>query len=269
MLVLAALSWHRSVTRITATRAADYPLGPAPLFPVLALLGSVMWLASFEPQGAQPGANQLVGRRAVDNTPVPVRIAVAARRLLALAAAVGRHPPGRVRALPWNGESRLRYAALGRLRRPRLTALSWAKPAAPACHSGASAASCWASGDPAGAESDRISAIWRLRDLAQQEGRDAAVWRAGPALLEIYSDLGLTALPLGPDGMPVPGAKLAGPRPPHYLCCVAERDLHLLLPMLPALGAPESSRLRAGGAGWTLACRLLPSRRQLELRKSS
>ena len=52
--------------------------------------------------------------------------------------------------------------------------------------------------------SDRVSAIWRLRDLAQQEGLDPAFWRAGPGLLKVYGDLGLTALPLGEDGLPLP-----------------------------------------------------------------
>src|SRR6185437_9213796 len=61
-------------------------------------------------------------------------------------------------------------------------------------------------GDPTGAETDRVSAIWRLRDLAQQEGLDPAVWRAGPSMLKVYGDLGLTALPLGADGLPLPEA---------------------------------------------------------------
>ena len=93
--------------------------------------------------------------------------------------------------------------------------------------------------DPAGADSDRVSAIWRLRDLAQQEGRDAAVWRAGRDLLKIYSDLGLTALPLGSDGMPVDEAQAATGETRRYLCCVIERDLNVLLPLLPALGRPR------------------------------
>jgi hypothetical protein len=91
-------------------------------------------------------------------------------------------------------------------------------------------------GDPAGAESDRISAIWRLRDLAQQEGRDAAIWRASPAFLKIYGDLGLTALPLGQDGLPLPDGEKPGIGQRRYLCCVAERDLNVLLPLLPGLG---------------------------------
>jgi len=90
-------------------------------------------------------------------------------------------------------------------------------------------------GDPAGAVSDRASAIWNLRDLAAQEGLDPAVWRAGPGLLKIYEDLGLTALPLSEDGLPLPESVEDRPLSAHYLCCVAERDLILLLPLLPAL----------------------------------
>ena len=59
-------------------------------------------------------------------------------------------------------------------------------------------------GDPVGASSDSVSAIWRLRDLAKQEGLDPAVWFAGPELLKVYGGLGLTALPLGSDGLLLP-----------------------------------------------------------------
>ena len=90
-------------------------------------------------------------------------------------------------------------------------------------------------GDPAGSVQDRVSAIWNLRDLAQQEGLDPAVWRAGPALLKVYADLGLTALPLGPDGLPLPERADDAPVVAQYLCCRAERDLSLLLPLLPSL----------------------------------
>jgi phosphatidylglycerol lysyltransferase len=90
-------------------------------------------------------------------------------------------------------------------------------------------------GDPVGDETDRVSAIWRLRDLAQQEGLDAAVWYAGPAMLKVYGDLGLTALPLGPDGLPMPESEGDTPAAEQYLVCMAERDLNLLLPILPSL----------------------------------
>ena len=90
-------------------------------------------------------------------------------------------------------------------------------------------------GDPVGEQTDRVSAIWRLRDLAQQEGLDAAIWHAGPELLKVYGDLGLTALPLGPDGLPLPESEGDTPVASQYLVCKAERDLNLLLPVLPSL----------------------------------
>jgi phosphatidylglycerol lysyltransferase len=90
-------------------------------------------------------------------------------------------------------------------------------------------------GDPCGEADDRVSAIWRLRDLARQEGLGAAVWRAGPELLKVYGDLGLTALPLGPDGLPMPESDGDTPVAEHYLVCIAERDLDSLLPVLPRL----------------------------------
>jgi phosphatidylglycerol lysyltransferase len=77
-------------------------------------------------------------------------------------------------------------------------------------------------GDPAGEARDRVSAIWRFRDLCEAAQVDPAFWRVGPELLRIYSDIGLTALPLDPDG--------AAPR---YLVCRAERDLESLRPLLP------------------------------------
>jgi phosphatidylglycerol lysyltransferase len=101
-------------------------------------------------------------------------------------------------------------------------------------------------GDPAGAEADRISAVWRLCDLARQEGRDPAVYRAGPRLLKVYNDLGLTALPLGPNGLPVREGSPDSRASQHYLVCVAERDYAALYPLLPKLDA-EAALTQPGG----------------------
>jgi phosphatidylglycerol lysyltransferase len=79
-------------------------------------------------------------------------------------------------------------------------------------------------GDPMGEERDRVSAIWRFRDMCERAGVDAAFHRAGPDLLRVYGDIGLTAFPLDP---PPPGEKQ------RYLACRAEKDLEKLMALLP------------------------------------
>jgi phosphatidylglycerol lysyltransferase len=76
-------------------------------------------------------------------------------------------------------------------------------------------------GDPAGEERDRVSAVWRFRDICARAGVDPAFWRVGPDLLRVYADIGLTAFPIGTG---------EGGR---FLACRAERDLDALLPLLP------------------------------------
>jgi phosphatidylglycerol lysyltransferase len=80
-------------------------------------------------------------------------------------------------------------------------------------------------GDPVGEERDRISAIWRFRDMCERAGVDPAFWRVTPALLRVYGDIGLTAFPLA--------APAAG-EPQRYLACRAEKDLETLMALLPA-----------------------------------
>jgi phosphatidylglycerol lysyltransferase len=80
-------------------------------------------------------------------------------------------------------------------------------------------------GDPVGEERDRVSAIWRFRDMCNNAGVAPAFWRVTPALLRVYGDIGLTAFPLAP---PAPG------EPQRYLACRAEKDLEKLMALLPA-----------------------------------
>ncbi len=217
-----------------AARLFSHPLRAGTVVPVLALLFSVLWLASFEPQVRNLAQTSWWAVVISNRAPAPIREAVALAVLLALVALWGVIRPGRVRCMPWNAESRLRYAALGALPPAEADGLVMGEAARSGIPFRRVGRVLLGLGDPAGADSDRISAIWRLRDLAQQEGCDAAVWRAGPALLKVYNDLGLTALPLGQDGLPL--ADHAPSAGCHYLCCVAERDLGVLLPLLPKLG---------------------------------
>ena len=63
-------------------------------------------------------------------------------------------------------------------------------------------------GDPVGVASEQVAAIWRLRDLALEEGRDPVFWQVGAELLHLYEDLGLSVWPIGPA---------------RFLCCAPER----------------------------------------------
>ena len=55
----------------------------------------------------------------------------------------------------------------------------------------------------------------------------------------ICAGVGLTALPLGPDGLPLPESPDETPEVGQYLVCVAERDLATLLPLLPRLATNQ------------------------------
>ncbi len=249
-----------AVLLVAPFRAAYYrharllsdPLEVSTVLPLIALIACVLTLGAFRRHVSQLPANswwEVVLSPAIPN---PLRIATLLAVALALAAGWRLLRPARVAWLPWDEEARLRFAALD------------ASPPAAAdgmlLGEGGRALIAFRRlgrvllglGDPAGAEGDRISAIWRLRDLAHQEGLEPAFWRAGSELLPVYADLGLTPLPLGREGLPLPESEI--PPPPaeaSYLCCVVPRDLRMLLPLLPALAArprplPEAEIAAAG-----------------------
>jgi uncharacterized membrane protein YbhN (UPF0104 family) len=175
--------------------------------------------------------------------PNSVRLAVAIAVLFGLIAIWRLLRPGRVSYLPWDSSARQLLQQFGISPSPaEVDGVVMGESERAAIPFRRCGRVMLGLGDPAGDEADRISAIWRLRDLAQQEGLDAAVWGAGPDLLKIYNDLGLTALPLGPDGLPLPESQGDTPASDYYLVCKAERDLNLLLPVLPSL-----SRAPPGG----------------------
>jgi hypothetical protein len=62
----------------------------------------------------------------------------------------------------------------------------------------------------------------------------------------LYNELGMTAVPLGADGLPAKAACDVPAR--QFLCCVAERDMIELVPKLSALGRRRFQN-RPGAAG--------------------
>jgi len=174
------------------------------------------------------------------DVPHTLRLTVALAVVLALIAIWRLLRPGKVRWLPWDAGARQRLALLGGTIPP---AKADGMVLGEAERAGIPFRRCGrvllGLGDPTGAEADRVSAIWRLRDLARQEGLDPAFWRAGPGLLKVYGDLGLTALPLGSDGLPQEESRDGATAARQYLVCVAERDLKTLLPLLPLLATNQ------------------------------
>ncbi len=211
-------AFYRHARLLTGTLQADV------LVPLTALAVCVFALAAFEPQVRRLSENSWWEIVLSPDLPNSLRMVMALAVLLALLAIWRLLRPGHVTWLPWAGEGRLRYASLGADPPVRADGVVLGEAGRSGIPFRRLGGVMLGLGDPAGAPSDRISAIWRLRDLAAQEGMDPAVWRAGPALLKVYGDLGLTALPLGADGSCCRKARTRRRRP-HYLCCVAERDL--------------------------------------------
>ncbi len=168
--------------------------------------------------------------------PNSVRFAVALAVILASIAIWLLLRPGRVRALPWDASAARRLFMMGAIPPAHADGMVTGETDRAGLPFRRVGRVLLGLGDPAGAEGDKISAVWRLRDLARQEGLDPAFWRVGPGLLKVYADLGLTPLPLGRDGQIIQAEATADPSR-RYLVCVAERDLKALMPMLPELAA--------------------------------
>jgi hypothetical protein len=211
------------------------PLQAATALPMAALAVCVLALAAFEPHVRWLTNDSWWGVILSPDVPNSLRLSVALTVGIGMVAIGRLLRPGRVQSLAWNADSRLSYAALGALPPAAADGIVWGEANRAAIAYRRVGGVLLALGDPVGAASDQASAIWRLRDLAVQDGLDPAVWRAGPNMLKIYADLGLSALKLGPDGLP-DNTDAEEPTPSsRYLVCKIERDLKSLLPALPSL----------------------------------
>jgi len=133
--------------------------------------------------------------------------------------------PVKMRPEPWTPESRARLRAIGGAAPETADGVVFGETGR-AGFAFLRRDGLWlALGDPLGEERDRISAIWRFRDMCERAGVEPAFWRVTPALLRVYGDIGLTAFALGP---PPQG------EPQRYLACRAEKDLEKLMALLPA-----------------------------------
>ena len=201
-------------------RLLSEPLAPATVLPLLLLLGCVLILARLAPDirhVADDGWLELVLAQDPTGPAGRMRLSVGLSVLLGLLAIARLILPGRIAPLPWSEETRARLAQLDP-HAPSPPAVpdglvlgETGRAALPFRRLGRLMAGL---GDPAGAPSDQVSTIWRMRDLAMQEGREPVFWQVGPVLLDVYADLGLAAWPIEEPGHPEGG---------RYLCCAAER----------------------------------------------
>ena len=238
----AAIAWLRGeawwlwgaflvlVVLLASVRGAFYrdarltrePLSGEALLPLVAVAGCGITLALVA-YGGRVAETSWWGVVFSPVAPDSLRFTVGLTAVLLLVGMVRLLRPARIAPLPWDAGTRRRLAALGALA-PAQADGAVLGEAGTAGMAFLRREGVWlALGDPAGDRRDRISAVWRFRDMCERAGVDPAFWRVGPGLLRIYADIGLTAVPVGraADGTPL------------YLALRAERDLDRLRELLP------------------------------------
>ncbi len=204
--------------------------------PLMALILCVVALGSFEPRLRVLENNSFWEAILSPEVPRAIRASLAASVGLGLFALWRLLRPGRTLFTPWSETQANELRGLGGAPPLEADGVIWGEAGRAGFAFRRIDGVLLAFGDPAGDAADRISAIWTLRDLARQEGLDPAIWRAGRELLAVYGDIGLAALPLDAEGIPIGDAEDApGPHATRFLVCQAERDLSALLPLLPGL----------------------------------
>ncbi len=209
------------------------PLSSEALFALGAVAGCAIILALVA-YGGRVAGESWWGVVLSPLAPDSLRFTVGLAAALLLVSLVRLLRPARFVPVPYDAETRQRLAALGALAPAEADGAVFGEQGR-AGFAFLKRDGVWLGlGDPMGEERDRISAIWRFRDICERAGVDPAFWRVGPELLRVYGDIGLTAFPiLTPDTKGL-----------RYLACRAERDLERLRPLLPEepLAAPRATR---------------------------
>jgi len=204
-------------------RITREPLDPDTAMALTAVMGCALLLALVayrSPVGGESWFEVVLSEEA----PHSLRFAVGLAALMLLAGMVRLLRPAPVAPAPWTAELRARLRAFGAAA-PEHADGAVLGEAGRAGFAFLGRDGVWmALGDPAGDPRDRISAIWRFRDICDRAGVQPAFREVGPALLRVYADIGLTAFPITPAE---DGEK-------RYLVCRAERDLEKLMALLPA-----------------------------------
>jgi phosphatidylglycerol lysyltransferase len=200
------------------------PLEPGQLVP-MAVVGGCAILLAMVSYGGKVGGESWYEVVLSPLAPDSLRFAVGLAAVLLLVGMARLLRPARLMPVEWSPEIRARLRGFGGAAPEQADGAIFGE-AGRAGFAFVKRDGIWmALGDPVGEERDRVSAIWRFRDMCARNGVDPAFWRVTPALLRVYGDIGLTAFPLS---IPAPG------EPQRYLACRAEKDLEKLLPLLPA-----------------------------------
>ncbi|MCQ8277261.1 lysylphosphatidylglycerol synthase domain-containing protein [Acetobacteraceae bacterium KSS8] len=221
VLILAALAiapFRSSYYR--HARVLSEPLAPATMVPLLLLVVSLLILSRLEPGVSATGARGWLPLILANHVPTHRRVSTALAVLVGLVALGRLVRPGHVSALPFSGEPGARWLQLaveagGSLDARGVDGLMAGETGRALIAFRRERGVLIGLGDPLGAPADRVSAIWRLRDLALEEQRAPVFWRVGPELLPVYADLGLVSWPLDETNT-------------SFLCCAAERGEQLL-----------------------------------------